>query len=201
MTLRIGAICFGIFCLLLAVSNSSAQCRTGDHFTVCLGADTIYLNNDKVLGALSLSTGALKWRTELPAADSGFLDPVATASTVAIWEGFPDTRIYAFDAFTGRPSWNLATSADDMTALGHYIFFNDAAHREGLVALDERTGRTVWRHEGTRFSKADRVRFYASDGHTLLTNLFAADADLGRILARWPRGWTVSAAALGTSLL
>jgi outer membrane protein assembly factor BamB len=194
---KIAAVCFGIFSSLVAFSNISAQCLTGAHFAVCPGTDTIYVNNDKVLGALTLSTGALKWQGGLPKVDSGFLDPVVAARTAAIWEGFPDTRIYAFDASTGKPSWNLATSADDMTALGHCIFFNDAAHREGLVALDERSGKTVWGHRGTRLSKVDRVRFYALDGHTLLTNLFAIDGDSGRILARWPKSWAVSSAAFG----
>ena len=197
MTHKIGAVCFGVLGLLIAFSNVRAQCLTGAHFAVCPGADTIYVNNDKVLGALSLSTGALKWRRGLPKVDAGFLDPVVTASTVAIWEGFPDTRIYAFDASTGGPSWSLATSADDMTALGHYIFFNDAAHWEGLVALDDRTGKHAWQHSASEPPRAGRVRFLASDSHTLLTNLFVADGDSGRVLARWPKRWAVSAAAFG----
>jgi outer membrane protein assembly factor BamB len=201
MRQRIARVCFGVLGFFVAFSNVRAQCLTGAHFAVCPGTDTIYVNNDEVLGGLSLSTGALEWRTGLPEVDSGFLDPVVTESTVAVWEGFPDTRIYAFDASTGKPSWNLATSADDMTASGHYIFFNDAAHWEGLVALADRTGKHAWQHSASEPPRGGRVRFLASDGHTLVTNLFAADGDSGRVLARWPKGWTVSAAAFGDKFI
>ncbi len=185
--------------LLSFDATARGQCLRGPDFAICPTADVMYVNDngDSTLTALSLSGGVVKWHILLPKSDSDFDGPVATLDTVGVWSGIPNTRVDGFDAATGKQLWTIETSADDMAALGRYIFANDAEHWEGLTALDERTGKRVWHHSGTRLSQANRVRFYASDGRTLLTNLFAIDTHSGLILARWPLRREVSAGVLG----
>ena len=197
MRLRRMAQLVGVLTLLSVAATTQGQCLSGADVAICPAADVMYINRNDTLTALSLSRGAVEWHIALPKSDSDFDGPVATADTVAVWAGFPATRVDGFDAATGKHLWTVETSTDDMTALGHYVFVNDAEHWEALTALDGRTGKRVWHHSGTRFSPNGRVRFYASDGRTLLTNFFAIDAQSGLILARWPRRREVSAGVLG----
>jgi outer membrane protein assembly factor BamB len=181
----------GIFFL---ACSAEAQCVGGLDFTYCPAVDTIYLLTGASLGAFSVSERKVKWQTELPhETDESFLAPVATPDSVVISAGAPLTRIHAFDPATGKPSWHVETSADDFVSAGPYILFWDKEHWEGLTALDGKTGKIAWHHSGRR---PGAIRFYASSGRVLLTNLFAIDAYSGRVLKRWPRDWEVSAAAL-----
>src|SRR5258708_1922093 len=104
---RVGILSSAL-CTFFLAAHAKAQCFNGDDFAVCPAKDSIYLLNDKSLGAMSISEKQIKWQIELPRErDESFLGPVATPDTVVVYAGFPDTHIYAFDASTGRPIWNL----------------------------------------------------------------------------------------------
>jgi outer membrane protein assembly factor BamB len=191
---------FFLVTALLLEGRAKAQCGHGASFTVCPVADRIYINTDQRLGALRLSDGSVQWQIDLPPREENYAATVATSDVVAVWAGFPDTGIYAFDANTGRPAWRINTSSYGMTAVGRYFVFSDAEHWEALTAVDDRTGKRIWHHSGSRPTRGGVILLVAAD-QEILTELFAIDGDSGQILRRWPRAWEVSAAALSAKFV
>jgi outer membrane protein assembly factor BamB len=188
---RLGETFLIALAILLPVASAKAQCISGDDFAICPAKDTIYLLDSTSLGALSLSERKTKWRIKLPhETEESFLGPVATEDSVVIYAGVPLTRVYAFDASTGKPSWRVEASSDEWISAGAYILFGDREHWEGVSALDGKTGKTVWHHTAGR---PGDIAFLALSGHLILTNLFAIDAYSGQVLKRWPKDWDISA--------
>jgi outer membrane protein assembly factor BamB len=131
--------------------TAQGQCLEKGHFTYCPDRDTLYVLTDKHLEAFHVSENRVSWRTELPKiADNGFEDPIVTVDSVVVSAGFPTTRILAFDAKTGKPSWQVDSSILSETAIGPYVFLADARHWEGLTALEGGTGKLVWHHTAGR---------------------------------------------------
>lgn len=180
---------------LLLEGRAKAQCGNGANFTVCPVADRIYINTDKRLGALRLSDGSILWQIDLPPREESYTATAATKDVVAVWAGFPDTGIYAFDAKTGRPAWRINTSSYGITAVGPYFVFSDAEHWEALTAVDDKTRKRIWHHSGSRPTRGGVSMLVAGD-EEILTELFAINGHSGQILKRWPRAWVVSAGAL-----
>jgi outer membrane protein assembly factor BamB len=198
MTFRkCGGILFSALCSFLPAVPAKAQCFSGDNFAVCPPKDTIYLVNDTSLGALSLSKKEMKWQIELPGErNESFLGPVATPDVVVIYAGFPDTRIYAFDTDKGHSLWHLETSSRNVSSFGSYLFMNEPNFWDGLAALDGKTGKAVWQHP----AKPARATRPAAPDRVWLTDSHAIDADTGRVLQDWPKGWNVSATALAGAI-
>lgn len=186
---------FFLMTALLLEGRAKAQCKNGASFTVCPVANRIYINTDKRLGALRLSDGSILWQIALPPREESYAATAATTDAVGVWAGFPATGIYAFDANTGRPAWRINTSSYGMIAVGRYFVFSDAEHWEALTAVEERTGKRVWHHSGSRPTRGG-VDFLDFNDRTIVTELFAIDINSGQILKRWPRGWAVSGAAV-----
>ena len=183
---------FAALILLFVEATANAQCFSGDDFAICPAQDTVYLLNATSIGAMASSNGKIKWLTKLPhETDETFTGPVATADSVVIFGGVPLTRIRAFDAVTGKPTWGIEASSDDWTSAGPYVLFEDREHWEGLTALNGKTGKIVWHHTA---SKPGQVGFTDFSGRVLLTNLFAIDVDTGQVLQRWPKEWRISTA-------
>jgi len=181
----------------LVAAYAKAQCFSGDDFAVCPAKDTIYLLDDKSLGALSVSEKKIKWQIKLPRErDESFLGPVATTDAVVVYAGFPDTRMYAFDTATGQPIWHLETSSRDLDSFGLYILANDPKFWDGLTALDGKTGKRVWHHP----AKIRRTAAPPAPERVLLTKYHAIDADTGRVLQDWPKGWDVFSKALANGV-
>ena len=184
----------GLIAVLSSRAIAKGQCQTGANFTVCPGVDRLYINTDKRLGALRLSDGSMLWQIDLPPREESYAAASATKDVVAVWAGFPDTGIYAFDANTGRTAWRINTSSYGMTAVGHCFVFSDAEHWEALTAVDDRAGKRIWHHSGSSPTRGGVILLVAAE-EGILTELFAIDGHSGQILKRWPRAWAVSAAA------
>jgi outer membrane protein assembly factor BamB len=181
----------------LVAAHAKAQCFRGESYAVCPAKDTIYLLDDKSLGALSVSEKKIKWQIKLPRkGDGSFLGPVATPDAVVVYAGFPDTRIYAFDTATGHPIWHLETSSRDLDSFGFYILANDPKFWDGLTALDGKTGKRVWHHP----AKKRRTAAPTAPERVLLTKYHAIDADTGQVLQDWPKGWDVFSKALASGI-
>lgn len=193
MTFRTFAgILFAVLGILILAGRAEAQCMGGLDFTYCPSVDTMYLHNEKYLGALTVSENKIKWQTELPhEIEEDFNGPVATAENVVIYAGAPLTRIRAFNAVTGKPSWRIETSSGDVVSAGPYFLYADITHWEGINAVDGRTGKIVWHHGGR---KPGDIQFYALSKRVSLTNIFAIDANTGQVMKRWPKDWDISAA-------
>ena len=190
-------ILFSSLCTLLLTAPARAQCFNGDDFAVCPAKDTIYLLNDKSLGAISLSGKQIKWQMKLPhERDETFLGPVATPDAVVVYAGFPDTQIYAVDSATGHPIWHLETSSRELDSSGFYILMNDPQFWDGQAALDGKTGKRVWHHP----AKVPRRAAHATPERILLTKYHAIDADSGQVLQDWPKGWDVVSTAQASGL-
>ena len=178
--------------LILSASRGQAQCLNGFNYAICAEADTIFLQDQKTLGAVRISDGAVLWDTVLPQSSVNFNGPVATPDSVVIYAGFPDTHIDAFDPVTGQHTWHLETSSRDLDSFGSYILMNDPQYWDGLTALEGRTGKKVWHHPANPPRSTNPS---GSPGHILLTKQHAIDADTGQVLQDWPKHWYVSVAA------
>ena len=141
------------------------------------------------------SDGSILWQIDLPPREESYAATSATKDVVAVWAGFPATGIYAFDANTGKPLWQIDTSSYGVVAAGRYFVFSDAEHWEALTAVDDRTGKRIWHHSGNRPTRGGVSLLVAAD-EGILTELFAIDGHSGQILRRWPGAWGVSAAVL-----
>jgi outer membrane protein assembly factor BamB len=189
----LGGIALATLFLLLSAGSGQAQCLNGFEYAICPDVGTIFIQDQKTLGAVRISDGTLLWRTALPQIDVAYNGPVATPDSVVMCAGFPDTRIDAFDAATGQMTWHLATSSRDLNSFGSLILMNDPQYWDGITALEGRTGKKVWHHPAKPPRSANPS---GSPGHILLTKQHAIDADTGQVLYDWPRHWDVSAMVL-----
>lgn len=192
---RGASIVWAIIALCLLPRLCEAQCQSGFSSTICPAADRIYIADTR-LAALRLSDGKIEWQVEIPPAGGYYSGTTATADAVAVFVGYLDTQIYAFEGKTGAPLWHIGASSGQLTSAGPYVVFSDREHWEALTAVGDKTGKRVWHHTGDRPTTGGVV-FLASGAGAILTDRFAIDGSSGRILKRWPRAWTVSAAALG----
>jgi outer membrane protein assembly factor BamB len=198
MPRRTSPIFLEIAALLSLPRLCEAQCQRVFTSTICPAADRIYINTEKKLAALRLSDGSIEWQVKISEteAEEDFTGTAATANTVAVFVGVLGARIYAFDPKTGATSWHIQTSSGDLISVGPYFVFSDREHWEALTAVDDRTGKRIWHHSGSRPTRGG-VAFRASSERAIVTDRFAIDASLGKILRRWPPAWEVYAAAIG----
>jgi outer membrane protein assembly factor BamB len=189
-------IIFTTLGFFLLAAEAKAQCLRGLQFAYCPAADTLYVLTETSLGAWNVSERKVKWQIKLP---KGVVisNLVATADRVAFAaEQYPST-IHAYDALTGKASWQVERNRiETMGSQGPYIFA-ETDELEGLIAIDCRTGKIAWTHEG---KKRGFANIEASSDGILLTSLFAIDAYSGRVLKRWPKDWDVSVAMFAGDL-
>jgi outer membrane protein assembly factor BamB len=187
---------FSILGILLVVAGAKAQCLQSSDFTYCPDADTLYLITDTSLGALNVSRKEIKWQNKLPD-DAVIPGAVVAADLVVLALGQYPSTIQGFDALTGKAGWSVERNRiETMGSQGPYIFA-ETDDLEGLIAIDGRTGKVVWTHEG---KKRGFAHIEASANGILRTTLFAIDAQSGRVLKRWPKDWDVSVAAFAGDL-
>jgi outer membrane protein assembly factor BamB len=158
------------------------------------GKQVVTLGAEGRMHCLELETGKKLWEHDLPreyGAGRGFFgvgtSPIAEGDLVLVNAGGRGAGIVAFDRATGREAWKAtsdeASYASPVAATldgTRYVFFFT---REGLVALDPRTG-------AERFRKHWRSRLGASvnaatplvlDGHVFLTACYGTGAVLLKV--------------------
>lgn len=134
-------------------TNESGYGGTGA--SVVVSGSVVVAGDDNLL-AFDRRSGVPRWRF-VPTDGYGpgfYLSFSATADGV-VYAGSPSGRFYAVDAETGRLRWSTVVAADGKTtvfpprfqgtvvAAGYTEFV--APNRGGLVLLDTRTGRILWK--------------------------------------------------------
>ena len=134
-------------------TNESGYGGTGSSVVV---SGSVVVAGDYNLLAFDRRSGVLRWRF-VPTDGYGpgfYLSFSATADGV-VYAGSPSGRFYAVDAESGRLRWSTVVAADGKTtvfpprfqgtvvAAGFTEFV--APNRGGLVVLDTRTGRILWK--------------------------------------------------------
>jgi outer membrane protein assembly factor BamB len=190
-------LCLG----LLAWPSEVDVCYSGYSFAYCRQSQTLYLVSGGVISAVDSTGGQLRWQKDL---ENEFVHagPVATGHSLSLVTGAIAETIHGLDLRTGENLWKVPSKTTDLLTAGSYLLAN-TNEWEGVMAIDSKTGKVVWRHSGETRSF---INLLAASPSILLTNLFSLDVRSGNILKRWPRGYRVTSAAfmdqaqvLGTS--
>jgi outer membrane protein assembly factor BamB len=124
----------------------------GSRFALRRHGRLLYVaSSDSQLSAVDLEDGALVWRVP---GRTRFALPPTVAGDVVIAPGGrygkQDGRMYAFDAYSGHPAWEVPLDGGALTApivaagVG-LVPVRSGKGRHDLVALDTATGETLWR--------------------------------------------------------
>ena len=167
-----------------ATPGSQTDCAGGSRLVVCRDTQEMYVAAGSAVTSIDMTKSRIKWRSDVGSSER-VTDLAVTAEVVAFGtENDAGDAIEGVSRITGRPAWLVRVNKTrDLLAAGPYLIAQ-TSDREGLVAIDGRTGSIVWRHTRPGFS--GYVKLLASSGQTILTDAFSIDGPSGRILQRWP---------------
>jgi len=142
------------------------------------------LGSDGDLACLETASGRIRWRKNLRSdfggvsGKSGYAEsPLVDGEAVVVTPGGPQATIVALDKKTGETIWKSAVPGGDEAAYASIIVVEAGGRRQyaqflakGLVGLDAKTGRFLWRYDATGKGNTNIPTPVASGGYIYTTD-------------------------------